>query len=154
MRGNPARSPSIHRRACSSGRYHAHGRSFAALYGMHGLKPRGGRHGISFPDRGFQLGRIIGYPPQTLREAGPETIRSGYWPPACYELSVSAHAIKPDSGDMRATWHVPLRYIHPGSANFTLPIRKKPMSPSVIPLTLNKTSSEVAKHEMERMPRR
>jgi hypothetical protein len=43
---------------------------------------------------------------------------------------------------MKATGQVPLRFLHSLSANFTLPIRKKPMATTLLPFSLKKVSAQ------------
>jgi len=54
---------------------------------------------------------------------------------------VSAHGTR-KVNDMKATGQVPLRFLHSLSANFTLPIRKKPMATTLLPFSLKKVSAQ------------
>lgn len=51
---------------------------------------------------------------------------------------------------MKTTGQVPLRFLHTGSANFTLPIQRKPIAASLLPFSLKKTTGKIPKIEMER----
>lgn len=42
---------------------------------------------------------------------------------------------------MRVTGQIPLRFLHTLGASFTLPIHKKPLSASLLPFSLKKTST-------------
>jgi hypothetical protein len=52
--------------------------------------------------------------------------------------------------DMRTTAHIPLRFLHSQSANFTLPIQKKPLATALLPFSLKKTSGKSEKFAYER----
>lgn len=47
---------------------------------------------------------------------------------------------------MRVTEHIPLRFLHSESANFTLPILKKPISTSLFPFSVKKLSVRIESH--------
>ena len=51
---------------------------------------------------------------------------------------------------MKATGQVPLRFLHTGSANFTLPIQRKPLTTSLLPFSLKKTTGKIPKIDVER----
>ena len=51
---------------------------------------------------------------------------------------------------MRTNGQVPLRFLHSLSANFTLPIQRKPLAATLLPFSLKKTSAKDEKPEMER----
>jgi len=55
---------------------------------------------------------------------------------------------------MRVTGHIPLRFLHSLSANFTLPIQKKPLSTSLLPFSLKKIPLKEEKHGSERFQHR
>jgi hypothetical protein len=43
---------------------------------------------------------------------------------------------------MRTNGHIPLRFLHSQSANFTLPIQKKPLATTLLPFSLKKVSAK------------
>jgi len=49
--------------------------------------------------------------------------------------------------DMKITNHVPLRFLHSSSANFTLRIQKKPVNPYLFPFSSKKLASKEVKYE-------
>ena len=51
---------------------------------------------------------------------------------------------------MRATGHIPLRFLHSASVNFTLPIQKKSVSSTLFPFSLKKLNVRVERHGNER----
>ena len=51
---------------------------------------------------------------------------------------------------MKTTGQVPLRFLHTGSANFTLPIQRKPIAASLLPFSLKKTTGKIPKIDIER----
>jgi len=51
---------------------------------------------------------------------------------------------------MRATVTIPLRYFHSGSGNFTLPIRRKPITAALYPFSLKKLAFEGGEKEAQR----
>ncbi len=51
---------------------------------------------------------------------------------------------------MKTSAQVPLRFLHTGSANFTLPIQRKPIAASLLPFSLKKTTGKIPKIDMER----
>jgi hypothetical protein len=55
---------------------------------------------------------------------------------------------------MRATGHIPLRVFDAFSANFTLPIRKKPRPLNLYPFSLKKLTGLGWKHDDPRQPAR
>jgi hypothetical protein len=59
-----------------------------------------------------------------------------------------------NASNMRSTGQIPLRFLHSQSANFTLPIQKKPMATSLLPFSLKKTSlilPKGAKHGSDKL---
>jgi hypothetical protein len=54
--------------------------------------------------------------------------------------------------DMKANGHIPLRFLHTLSANFTLPIQKKPLATMLLPFSLKKISAKADKPGSERWP--
>jgi len=51
---------------------------------------------------------------------------------------------------MRSNGHIPLRFLHSQSANFTLTIQKKPLMTALLPFSLKKTSGKSDKMGSER----
>jgi hypothetical protein len=49
------------------------------------------------------------------------------------------------ASDMRSNGHIPLRFLHSQSANFTLTIQKKPLATALLPFSLKKTSGKADK---------
>jgi hypothetical protein len=52
---------------------------------------------------------------------------------------------------MRTTGQIPLRFLHTGSANFTLTIQRKPLAATLLPFSLKKTTVKIEKLEGERL---
>jgi hypothetical protein len=52
--------------------------------------------------------------------------------------------------EMRATGHIPLRYFHSLSANFTLPIQRRPITASLLPFSLKRVSLKHLKNGHEK----
>ena len=50
---------------------------------------------------------------------------------------------------MRTNGQVPLRFLHSLSANFTLPIQRKPLAAALLPFSLKKLSATSEKPELE-----
>lgn len=50
---------------------------------------------------------------------------------------------------MKTNGQVPLRFLHSLSANFTLPIQRKPLNAALLPFSLKKTSAKGERIEME-----
>lgn len=46
---------------------------------------------------------------------------------------------------MKTTGQIPLRFLHTGSANFTLPIQHKPLAATLLPFSLKKTTGKIPK---------
>ena len=53
---------------------------------------------------------------------------------------------------MRGNGQIPLRFLHSVSANFTLPIRRKPLSTALLPFSLKKISLKPEKQDCNRLP--
>jgi len=53
---------------------------------------------------------------------------------------------QPNQSDMRATGHIPLRFLHSLSGNFTLPIQRKPIEMALFPFSLKKLNYKSEKH--------
>ncbi len=51
---------------------------------------------------------------------------------------------------MKTIGLIPLRYVHTGSVNFTLPVHQKPIAPSILPSSLKKTTGKLVKMDGER----
>jgi hypothetical protein len=86
-----------------------------------------------------------------LISAGLPAIHAGVWtwPCACYWKPVATLATRKAS-DMRTIGHIPLRFLHSQSANFTLPIHKKPIATTLLPFSLKKISGKSDKLASER----
>jgi len=50
---------------------------------------------------------------------------------------------------MRTNGQVPLRFLHTLSANFTLPIQRKPLTAALLPFSLKKASAKSEKLDVE-----
>jgi hypothetical protein len=65
----------------------------------------------------------------------------------------SVNALEPrNASKMQNTGQIPLRFLHTLSANFTLPIHKKPLSTTLLPFSLKKISEHGVKHGSNRTP--
>jgi len=53
---------------------------------------------------------------------------------------------------MKVPGQIPLRFLHSGSGNFTLPIHKKPISTALLPFSLKKVAEKPDKHATQRLP--
>jgi hypothetical protein len=51
---------------------------------------------------------------------------------------------------MKVNGQIPLRFIHSESANFTLPIQKKALQPTLFPFSSKKLAHKAPKDECER----
>jgi hypothetical protein len=73
---------------------------------------------------------------------------------ACLLLigNVSAHECRKAS-NMKVPGQIPLRFLHSGSGNFTLPIHKKPISTALLPFSLKKVGEKPDKHATQRLPK-
>src|SRR5262249_38986284 len=67
------------------------------------------------------------------------------WPLDCLYPIVTALEIR-NTSNMRVSGQIPLRFLHSLSANFTLPIQKKPLSTVLLPFSLKKVSLNSDKH--------
>jgi hypothetical protein len=47
---------------------------------------------------------------------------------------------------MKVTGHIPLRFLHSESANFTLTIQKKPIATTLFPFSVKKLSVRIEHH--------
>jgi len=52
---------------------------------------------------------------------------------------------------MKLINHIPLRFIHSPSANFTLRINRKPVQPALFPFSSKKLTGKDAQYEWERI---
>ena len=52
--------------------------------------------------------------------------------------------------DMRVTAHIPLRYFHSLSANFTLPIQHRPIAATLLPFSLKRISLKDLRNGQEK----
>lgn len=50
---------------------------------------------------------------------------------------------------MKNIGQIPLRYVHSGSVNFTLPVHQKPIEASLLPFSLKKTGIKTPRVELE-----
>lgn len=55
---------------------------------------------------------------------------------------------------MKTIGQIPVRYVHTGSVNFTLPVHQKPLAASLLPFSLKKTTGKIPRLELERHPSR
>lgn len=55
---------------------------------------------------------------------------------------------------MKLISHIPLRFVHSESANFTLRIQRKPVNPHLFPFSSKKLTGKEVKHEWERIQQR
>lgn len=55
---------------------------------------------------------------------------------------------------MRVTGHIPLRFLHSESANFTLPILKKPILTSLFPFSVKKLNVRIERHGSDKLQSR
>jgi len=55
---------------------------------------------------------------------------------------------------MRATGHIPLRFLHSDSANFTLTIQKKPILTTLLPFSLKKLNLRAERHGSDKLNHR
>lgn len=56
--------------------------------------------------------------------------------------------------DMRVTGHIPLRFLHSAGVNFTLPILKKSVSPTLFPFSLKKLNPRADRNGNEKFHHR
>ena len=55
---------------------------------------------------------------------------------------------------MRTTGHIPLRFLHSDSANFTLTIQKKPILTSLLPFSLKKLNLRAERNGIDKLQNR
>ena len=55
---------------------------------------------------------------------------------------------------MRVTGHIPLRFLHSAGVNFTLPILKKSVSPTLFPFSLKKLNPRADRNGNEKFHHR
>jgi hypothetical protein len=55
---------------------------------------------------------------------------------------------------MKNNGQIPLRYVHTGSVNFTLPVNQKPLAATLLPFSLKKTTSKIPRVELDLPPSR
>jgi hypothetical protein len=53
--------------------------------------------------------------------------------------------------NMKTTGHIPLRYFHSLSANFTLQVRHRPISAALLPFSLKRISVKDSKNGHEKL---
>jgi hypothetical protein len=53
--------------------------------------------------------------------------------------------------NMKTTGHIPLRYFHSLSANFTLYVRHKPITAALLPFSLKRISVKDLKNDQEKL---
>ncbi len=52
---------------------------------------------------------------------------------------------------MKTIGQIPLRYVHTGSVNFTLPVHQKPIAPTSLQFSLKKTTGKLPKADGGRL---
>jgi hypothetical protein len=55
---------------------------------------------------------------------------------------------------MKTIGQIPLRYVHTGSVNFTLPVHQKPLAATLLPFSLKKATGKIRRVELELPPSR